>query len=198
MNGKTNKYPVLISISVLVILLAAGLVSTSCSSTEERSNFEGKTMKLDTVEEVDLERFTGTWYEIARYPHFFEKQLVGVTATYTLRSDGKLRVVNEGYTDSFEGKKKAIKGRARVPDPDNPGWLQVSFFLWFWSDYLILELDTENYQYALIGSSSPNFLWILGRQPEMDEETYEMLVTRARARGYDISKLNKVPQQPEN
>jgi lipocalin len=136
----------------------------------------------------------GNWYEIARYPHSFEKGLVAVTANYRMLEDGTVRVVNLGRKDSLNGEYDAAIGRAKIPDPEEPGKLKVSFFWIFYADYYILELDTVDYNYALIGSSDPDFLWILGRKPQMDDHTYQMLVTNARERGYDISKLNKVPQ----
>ena len=148
---------------------------------------------IQTVDQVDLERYTGVWYEIARFPHKFEKDLVGVTATYELKDNGKISVLNQGYKHTLDGKHKKAKVRARLPDPNEPGFLQVTFFLCFWADYLVLELD-ENYQYALIGSSTPNYLWILCREPMMDETRYQMLVAKAKDFGYDISKLEKVKQ----
>jgi lipocalin len=151
-----------------------------------------------TVKDVDLERFQGTWYEIARYPNKFEKNMVGVTATYTLRDNGKIRVLNQGYLDSLDGRHKKINGKARVPDPSEPGRLQVSFFLFFYSDYLILELDTEEYQWALIGSSSPDYLWVLSRKPVMPEKIYDQILDKARNRGYELDKLLKVLQREDS
>jgi lipocalin len=149
---------------------------------------------MNIVEKVDLERYAGTWYEIARFPHSFEKNLVGVTATYTLRPDGKVDVLNKGYKNSLDGKLKTAKAFAKVPDPGNTGRLKVFFFWPFGADYLILELDQENYQYALVGSSTSNYLWILSRTPQMDQDIYDMLVSKALERGYDVSRIEKVPQ----
>lgn len=149
---------------------------------------------MNIVKDVNLERYAGKWYEIARFQHRFEKDLVGVTATYSIRPDGKISVLNEGYRYSLDGKLKKAKAFAKVPDPNNPGRLKVYFFWPFGADYLILELDQENYEYALVGSSSDNYLWILCRQPSMDEDIYNMLLKKAEARGYDVSRLVKVPQ----
>ena len=151
---------------------------------------------MKTVKNISIEKYMGTWYEIARYPHRFEKGLVGVTATYELKENGKIRVINKGYQDSLDGKLKVAQGKGKIPNPKEPGKLKVAFFLFFYADYYILELDTVNYQYALIGSSSPGYLWVLSRTPEMKEETYQMLLEKAKERGYDLSKLQKVPQQP--
>lgn len=149
-----------------------------------------------TVSEVDLQKYAGTWYEIARFPHSFEKNLVGVTATYTLRENGKIGVLNQGYKNSLDGKHKKANGKAKVPDPSQPGRLKVSFFLFFYGDYFVLELDQQDYQWAMIGSSTPNYFWILSRTPQMDEDVYQSLLEKARQRGYDLSKLEKVPQKP--
>jgi apolipoprotein D and lipocalin family protein len=149
-----------------------------------------------TVTVVDLDRYLGKWYEIARFPHRFEKGLVGVTANYSKRTDGKIDVVNAGYENSLSGKYREAHGKAKIPDANEPGRLKVSFFLFFYADYNILELDTLKYQYALVGSSSDNYLWILSRSPMMNAETYSMLVEKARARGYKVENLIKVMQKP--
>lgn len=149
---------------------------------------------LQTVENFEINRYLGNWYEIARFQHSFEKDLVGVTAKYSLRDDGKITVVNSGYKETFSGKFKSITGTAKIPDKSNPSRLKVSFFLFFYADYFVLELDQKNYGYALVGSSSENYLWILSRTPTLPDETYNMLVEKARKRGYNVSLLYKVPQ----
>lgn len=149
---------------------------------------------LTTVKQVDLNRYMGTWYEIARFDHSFERGLVGVTATYTLLPGNKIQVINKGYKNTLSGKESVAKGKAKVPDPNEPGKLKVSFFLWFYADYYILELDEENYSYALIGSSSDKYLWILSRTPILPENTLNRLLEKARKRGYDTDNLIFVPQ----
>jgi len=146
------------------------------------------------VNDVDFDRYLGKWYEIARFPHRFEKDLVGVTATYTMEANGKIQVLNQGYKFDMNGELKKAQGRAKLVDNDKKGHLKVSFFLFFYADYYILALDKENYSYALVGSSGDNYLWVLGRKPQMDSDTYEMLVQKAQNLGYDISRLEKVPQ----
>lgn len=178
-----------ISQAMKSLLLMAVLIS--CGLTDE------EIATMDMVRNVDLERYAGKWYEIARFPHRFEKDLVGVTATYTLRPDGKIGVLNEGYQHTLGGKHKKAKAFAKVPDENNSGRLKVYFFWPFCADYLILELDRDHYQYALVGSSSDDYLWILCRQPAMDEDTYRMLVDRAAERGYDVSRLQMVPQRAD-
>jgi len=151
-------------------------------------------INTETVKELDLDRYLGKWYEIARYPHSFEKNLVGVTATYLIRNDGKIKVLNQGYKHTLDGKLSKAVGKAKIPDPVNePAKLKVSFFLWFYGDYFVIELD-ENYQWAVIGSSSPNYLWILSRTPQLEDDVYNDLIARIKKRGYDLDKLILVKQ----
>ena len=147
-----------------------------------------------TVKELDLNRYLGKWYEIARFPHSFEKNLVGVTATYTLKPDGKIEVLNEGLKNSLDGERSKAIGKAKIPNKLEPGKLKVSFFWIFYADYYVLELDNVNYRYAMIGSSSDKYFWILSRTPQMDPAVYNMLLDKARNRGYNLEKLYKVPQ----
>ena len=161
-----------------------------CNCTKTNSQMIDQT----TVKELDLNRYLGTWYEIARFPHSFEKNLVGVTATYSLRSDGKIEVVNQGFKNTLDGELSKAVGKAKIPDKLEPGKLKVAFFWFFYARYNILELDTENYQYAMIGSSSDKYFWILNRTPQMDSVVYDFLLDKARERGYNLEKLYKVPQ----
>jgi len=154
------------------------------------------TNELKTVSDVELEKFLGVWFEIARFPHSFERDLVGVTATYSLKKNGNIRVLNQGYKNTLDGKVKSAKAFAKTPKPNEPGRLKVYFFWPFGADYLILDLD-KDYQWALVGSSSPNYLWILSRSPQMDDGLYKSIVAKAKSLGYDISKLELVPQKLE-
>lgn len=154
-----------------------------------------KHINKETVKYLDLHKYMGQWYEIARFNHSFERHLVGVKAMYSLLEDGRIRVVNSGYKNTFNGRFKEIKGKAKLPDPNEPGKLKVSFFLWFYSDYFIMELDELHYKYALVGSKSDKFLWILSRTPSLPEKTLNYLLERARTRGYDTSQLIWVPQK---
>lgn len=148
-----------------------------------------------TVPSLDLNRYMGLWYEIARYENRFEHGLVDVTATYTLRPDGTIRVENRGCKrNSPYDICKTANGHAKIPDPAQPGKLKVSFFLNFYSDYYILELDEENYNYALVGSSTDKYLWILSRAPQLPEEIKKKLVTAAERRGYDTNRLQWIEQ----
>lgn len=138
-----------------------------------------------TVQALDLRRFMGTWHEIARYDHRFEKGMTRVTATYTLLENGRIRVLNAGYKD---GKYKEITGKAKQPDANDPGKLKVSFFLWFYADYYVLDIDPD-YRYVLIGSSSDKYLWIMSREETLPDEVLQKLLGELRKRGYDTDKL---------
>lgn len=173
---------------LLIVIMGFAFFVTSCS-------FASKPKQMKTVSNFDLNRYAGTWYEIARFPHRFEKDLVGVTATYNIIDNKRIEVINQGYKYTLDGEKKRAIGKARIPDHTRPGHLRVSFFLFFYADYYILELDQTNYQYALIGSSSDKYLWILGRSSQMNNEIYEMLVTKARELGYDVNRLERVLQR---
>jgi lipocalin len=179
-----------------IIIILSGIIITATSLILLIPCFakRQKDIHIKTVKDVDIKKYMGVWYEIARFPHKFEKDLVGVTATYIMKEDGGISVINQGYKHTLDGKHKVARGKARIINPDNLGHLQVTFFLCFWSDYLILELD-KDYQHVLIGSTSPNYLWILSRKSNMDEKTYDMLVEKAKSLGYDTSKLQKVLQK---
>lgn len=144
------------------------------------------------VASFDLSKYLGTWYEIARFDHVFERGLENVTAEYLLRDDGKVDVINSGWKG---GKFKMAHGKARQPDPSgDPAHLEVSFFLNFYSDYNVLMLD-DQYQVALVGSKSPKYLWILSRSPQVSGIVIDALVEEAESRGYDTSKLIWVNQE---
>ena len=159
-------------------------------------NAQNTMIDKTVVKNFELEKYLGTWYEIARYDNSFERGLTGVTATYSLRGDGKIEVVNAGYKESLNGPKSNITGKAKVPDPAVPSKLKVSFFWFFYSDYYVLELDPD-YQWAAVGSSSDKYLWILSRTPQMDEKVYASLLKKLVARGYDTSALIRVEQKPD-
>jgi lipocalin len=166
-------------------IVAALLAHYSCQA--------DNSIKVDnsTVKQLDIHQYMGKWYEIARYDHSFERGMTHVYTEYSLEKDGKIRVVNHGIKN---GKPKEIVGKGKQPDPkEYPGRLKVSFFLWFYADYYILELG-ENYQYALVGSSSDKYLWILSRTPEMTKAQLDGLLQNIAQRGYDLSKLIFVEQ----
>lgn len=144
-----------------------------------------------TIAEFDLSLYLGTWYEIARFDHSFERGMDNVTAEYHIRDDGKVDVFNSGWKN---GVFKTADGKAKQPDPKNdPAHLKVSFFLFFYSDYNVMMLD-KNYQVALVGSRSPDYLWILSRTPQQSDAVLDLVVEEAESRGYDTSKLIWVDQ----
>lgn len=149
------------------------------------------TQKLPS-QKIELKSYLGTWYEIARFPNWFEKDLVGVTATYSLKENHKIKVFNQGYIGTLSGEKKVAIGEAWLPDPQNTGRLKVSFFGPFSADYIVLDID-EGYSYALVGSSK-DYLWILSRTPQLNAEIYQKLVLKAKTLGFDVSKLERVSQ----
>jgi len=171
-----NKFIVILTVLFLPVLLAAD-------------------SSLPVVQDLDISRYLGVWYEIARLPTSFEKGLVGVTATYTLRDDGNINVLNQGYKNSLDGKLKKAAAIAKIPDKNQPAKLKVYFFLFFGGDYYILDLDRDNYQYALVGVPSRKMLWILSRTPQMDEEIYRQLVQKAQSLGFNTEMLYKTPQK---
>ena len=121
-----------------------------------------------------------------RFDHRFESGLAGVTATYSMRDDGKIRVLNQGYKNTLDGELSVAEGKAKFTA--EPGKLKVSFFWIFYADYLVMELD-ENYQWALIGSKSDKYLWILSRTPKLEDNVKILVLNHATKRGYDTSKL---------
>ncbi len=151
------------------------------------------TIDKTTIKEFNLKRYLGKWYEIARFNHRFERGLQGVTAEYSLREDGKIKVLNCGHKHSLTGEQTCTTGKARLPKDGQSGKLEVSFFLFFYSDYNILELG-KDYEWALVGSSTDKYLWILSRTPQLPSETLNYLLEKARLRGYDTSKLIFVEQ----
>lgn len=145
-----------------------------------------------TISKLDLDRYLGTWYEIARFDHSFERGMDNVSAEYLLRDDGMVDVINSGWKN---GKYKVANGKARQPDPvADPAHLEVSFFLFFFSDYNVMMLD-DDYQIALVGSTSPKYLWILSRDPMPHDDVIAAVVEEAEGRGYDTSGLIWVDQE---
>jgi len=144
----------------------------------------------EVVPAVDLKRYAGRWHEIARLPNRFQRDCAGdVTATYALRPDGKIAVLNE--CRAADGRTKSARGTARIASKGGPNTkLKVSFFWPFSGDYWIIGLDPD-YRWALVGGPGRDYLWILSREPSMDEDLYGRVVDLAERRGYDVSRLLK-------
>jgi apolipoprotein D and lipocalin family protein len=149
---------------------------------------------LEVVDDVDLQRYGGRWYEISSYPQRFQRGCVATTANYTLLGEGRIRVENECRDGSFNGKPRRIEGVAWATNPDlREGKLQVQFFWPFSADYWIIELAPD-YSFAVVGHPSRKFLWILSRTPTLEPTVYRELLARVRAHGYDPERLQKTLQ----
>ncbi len=140
------------------------------------------------VSNFKLERYLGKWYEIARLDHSFERGLSRVTAHYSLREDGSVRVINRGYSEK-EDKWKEAEGRAYFVNQLDQGYLKVSFFWPFYGSYIVFALDHEEYEYSLVCGPNKSYLWILARRPEISEELKNKLVEKATMLGFLTEKL---------
>ncbi len=169
----------------------AALAAAGCAAAPVNRD---PSVPLTTVERVDLERYQGLWYEIARLPNRFEKGCEGVTAEYALREDGLIGVVNTCRKDAADGAVKQANGRARIVDEDTNAKLEVSFFGPFWGDYWILDL-AEDYSLSLVGEPQGRYLWILSRTPSISDDVLSGAVAKLNSFGYDTSALY-FPQQP--
>lgn len=140
------------------------------------------------VDDFTLQRYLGTWYEIARLDHRFERGLSQVTATYSMREDGGVRVINRGYKEKKSNWSEA-EGRAYFVEGADIGRLKVSFFGPFYGAYNIIALDHEKYNYALVVGANTKYLWILARKPGLDPEVLEHLLSQASALGFATDQL---------
>jgi len=146
----------------------------------------------EAVQGFDLNEYLGTWYEIARLDHSFERGLDAVTATYSLKENGKVRVLNRGYKTK-SSKWKTATGSAKYASEASVGAFKVTFFWPFYGGYNIVLL-ADDYSYALVAGDSENYLWLLSRTPEISVDTQELMLEKARSLGYDVSKLIYVDQ----
>ena len=176
----------LITVGAVVLVLLISIGTTSAESST------GPVLR--TVGSVDLSRYSGTWYEIARYPNRFQRDCQSdTTAEYTVRKDGKVQVVNS--CRQKDGKTKTARGTAKITDKATNAKLKVTFFWPFYGDYWIIGLSPD-YRYAIVGEPNRKYLWILSRTPDMDATTYKELLEQIRAAGYDSDKLIKTRQSP--
>lgn len=143
---------------------------------------------LPTVARVELSRYLGKWYEIARFTNSFQKGCTASTATYSLRPDGKITVLNECRKDSPAGKVKVARGKAWVVDQKTNAKLKVQFFWPFSGDYWIIQLGS-GYEYAVVGEPGRKYLWILCRRPTLEKDLLQSIFIRLREQGYDPGKL---------
>lgn len=148
---------------------------------------------VSPVENFNLNKYLGTWYEIARLDHSFERGLSRVTAQYSLREDGGVKVVNRGYSVEKKAWKEA-EGRAYFVKGSDQGYLKVSFFGPFYGSYVVFDLDHDAYRYALVCGPNKSYLWLLARTPQLDDELKAALVGKAAALGFDTRRLIFVEQ----
>jgi apolipoprotein D and lipocalin family protein len=140
------------------------------------------------VENFELDKYLGKWYEIARLDHSFERGLTRITADYSLRDDGSVRVVNRGYSGE-KSSWKEVEGKAYFVSGPDQGYLKVSFFGPFYGSYIIFGLDHQDYQYSLVCGPDKSYLWILARTPKINDDLKALLIAKAAAAGFDTSRL---------
>ena len=161
------------------VAIAFLLLLTGCAGIPEN---------VKPVDSFRLERYLGRWYEIARLDHSFERGLSRVTADYSLRDDGGVRVLNRVYSEK-EKKWKEAEGKGYFVRGPDQGHLKVSFFGPFYGSYIVVELDREDYQYALVCGPDKSYLWLLSRGTEMKGEVRDRLIAKAAALGFDTGRL---------
>jgi apolipoprotein D and lipocalin family protein len=161
------------------LLTALAVLLTACTGAPDG---------VEVVSGFELNRYLGTWYEIARLDHSFERGLSNVTANYSLREDGGVKVVNRGY-DAEKDEWEETEGKAYFLGDEDVGQLKVSFFGPFYGGYNVVELDKEDYQYSLVVGPDRSYMWILARTPELDEAILERLVAKARELGFPTDEL---------
>jgi apolipoprotein D and lipocalin family protein len=171
------------SLRLAAITLVTGLLQ-SCTGTPEG---------VEVVTDFELDRYLGTWYEIARLDHSFERGLSNVTANYSMRDDGGVKVINRGFNTEKSEWDEAT-GRAYFVGESDIGQLKVSFFGPFYGGYNIVELDDSDYQYSLVAGPDRSYLWILSRTPQMDSTVLQQLIAKADALGFPTNELIMVEQ----
>lgn len=151
---------------------------------------------LETVPRVELQRYLGKWYEIAKFPNRFQKGCDCATAQYSLRDDGDIRVENQCVKENENHTLKSTTGKAWIVDPITYAKLKVRFFWPFSGDYWIIDLG-ENYEYSVVSEPERNYLWILSRSPEILEPVYQGILERLREKDFDLTRLQKSRQIPD-
>jgi apolipoprotein D and lipocalin family protein len=169
---------------IIIIAFMVAAVIAGCTAIPE---------DLKPVTGFEIERYLGKWYEIARLDHSFERHLNNVSATYTRKENGEIRVLNKGFNFKT-GQWKQIEGHARFLKEENVGSLKVSFFGPFYGGYHVIALDRQNYTYSMITGPSRSYLWILSRSKTIDDSTYADLISKANAWGFDTKKMILVEQ----
>jgi apolipoprotein D and lipocalin family protein len=168
--------------------LGAGLIALLSACT-------GVPKGVTPVTGFDSERYLGKWYEIARLDHSFERGLSHVTADYATRDDGRISVLNKGYNEK-KGKWEDAGGVAKFQGDESTASLSVTFQWPFSGGYHVIALDKESYQWAMVSGPSKGYLWILAREPQLDETKFAELVAQARGLGFPVDELIKVKHHP--
>jgi apolipoprotein D and lipocalin family protein len=145
------------------------------------------------VKNFELKKYLGKWYEIARLDHSFERGLDSVSAQYSMRDDGGVKVINRGF-DTEENEWSEAEGKAFFVIDEDEGYLKVSFFGPFYGSYVIFELDKENYQYAFVSGNTTSYLWLLSRTPTVSEEVMDKFLNRSKELGFNTEELIFVNQ----
>ncbi|MGF1824007.1 lipocalin family protein [Vibrio splendidus] len=140
------------------------------------------------VQQFELERYLGKWYEVARLDHSFERGLDNISAEYSLRDDGGVKVINRGYS-AEDGEWNEAEGKAYFVEGSEQGYLKVSFFGPFYGAYVVFELDKEDYQYAFVSGPDTDYLWLLSRTPEVAPEVMEKFKAMSKERGFNTDEL---------
>ncbi|MCG7537364.1 lipocalin family protein [Pseudoalteromonas sp. OOF1S-7] len=153
----------------------------------------GMPQGVQPVGNFELNRYLGKWYEIARLDHSFERGLSKVTAQYSMRDDGGVKVINRGF-NAEENQWREAEGKAFFVNQDNEAYLKVSFFGPFYGAYVVFELDHDNYQYAFVSGPDTDYLWLLSRTPQVDQGIIDKFVRMAAERGFDTDSLIFVDQ----
>lgn len=149
---------------------------------------------ITVVSDFELDRYLGTWYEIARLDHSFERGLSNVSATYSMREDGGVAVLNRGF-DTEKGEWDEATGKAYFVGAEDIGQLKVSFFGPFYGGYNIVALDKAEYEYSLVVGPDRDYLWVLSRSPKLDPAILESLVAKAQGLGFATDELIYVTQE---
>lgn len=161
------------------LLVVSCLAISSCLSVPDG---------IEPIQNFELDRYLGRWYEVARLDHSFERGLDAVTADYSLRDDGGIRVINSGR-DITSGEMQQAEGRAYFVEKSNIGYLKVSIFGPFFGSYVIFELDHEGYQYAFVAGNTTDYLWLLARDPVVSEEVLRNFKDKASTFGFNTEDL---------
>jgi apolipoprotein D and lipocalin family protein len=169
----------------ILLMLMTTMLLTGCL---------GMPKSVTPVDQFELERYLGQWYEIARLDHSFERGLTQVSAEYTRREDGGVAVLNRGFS-AAKGEWQEAEGKAYFVNDSDQGYLKVSFFGPFYGSYVVFELDHEGYQYAFVSGPDTSYLWLLARTPEVQPEVMQKFMRMAKVRGFDTDAVIVVEQR---